>query len=275
METPQWLCQNPYELERACDETMKWSALSALLCCVAVPVLTTGMSSQSPPILKHDSCKTDAMCLNGGLCHVFHSDSLERKAGGISDEYNYCNCRVGYGGQRCESHCPLTCRNGGVCFSKADGVDSGVTVQSDPIHLMSTLYACKCMGHWTGTVCDIPYENCADGSQCFNAGRCLQRNVTIAVSYCECPLNFGGIACQDKVESLDAPAKDFDLTDSLLIYLSLGVVVFVIVTMCLFYMWLGRRHRGTPYSTVKASEDFENETHSTVNENEARWKNVV
>jgi cell division protein FtsL len=238
----------------------------------------------------HDVCRTNAQCLHGGVCHVVHdeetsphrSSSLSQVA--TTSKYNYCTCHAGYGGQRCESYCPLRCQNGGVCHAKASSSSgssfSGASTSSkeaaDPTH--STTYSCQCMGRWAGTICDVPYENCFDGSQCFNGGHCRVRNETITVSFCDCPTSWGGVACQQKVTSpLPSKAQQSSVwSDDLVTYGSLAIVLLATGVVSALFLVLRRRSRTASYKTVQISDTAENEeTMKAEPSKEERWRNVV
>lgn len=253
-----------------------WSAILLLFQCLApaasasTALAPTATTPVIPP-LPHDTCEADAQCLNGGHCIVFKRGQIKS---GADDEYNYCTCHSGFGGQRCESYCPLQCLNGGVCHSKG----FVGTTALDPRHPLSASYACKCLGHWTGTVCDMPYENCVDGSQCFRGGKCRERNETITVSYCECPPGLGGVSCQATAEEqLQEPEEEPVFTKKTLnTYISLGIVLAVTGSVGFAYILL-RRRRGPSYSTVQISENCNDEievSNRGIKQDE-QWRNVV
>lgn len=223
------------------------------------------------PPLAHDSCESDAQCLNGGRCHLYKPGQIRS---GADNEYNYCACHEGFGGLRCEAYCPLQCLNGGLCHAQQPPGGA-----NPALHSYSKSYSCKCLGHWTGAVCDMPYENCVDGSQCYNGGKCSQRNVTITVSFCECPAGLGGVACQDEVAVQEPEEGVF--TKPQATSLSLGIVLAVTGTVGLAFIFVRRRMRrrrlGMTYATVQPAEDCPNEVEAPnpgLQQNE-KWRNVV
>jgi hypothetical protein len=269
--------------------------LVVVLCFGAGVMADSGYASIAAPAttFPHDVCRTNAQCLNGGVCHVVlhnvdtsgtHQSSLSSQAAvttttttTTTSEYNYCTCHAGYGGQRCESYCPLRCQNGGVCHAKASG-GSFSGASSDPTHPLSATYSCQCMVRWTGTICDVPYENCFDGSQCFNGGQCRVRNETIAVSFCDCPSGWGGVACQEKItSSLPSKAQQSSVwSDDLVAYGSLAIVLLATGAVSALFLVLRRRSRTTSYKTVQISDAAENEeTMKAEPSKEEKWRNVV
>jgi hypothetical protein len=232
-------------------------------------VLASAHAATTIPPLPHDVCQTDAQCLHGGRCQVFKKGQIKSGAG---DDYNFCVCREGYGGQRCESYCPLNCLNGGVCHSKGSGTPNTVAA-----------YACKCLGHWAGTVCDIPYENCADGTQCYNGGKCREREEQITansisravnITFCECPPGYGGLSCQAEVELQESDDRVLIKpgTAAFSIFMALVVPGMVGLTFLLY-----RRRRWAAYSTVELSENsqIEFETSNSGIKQDEKWKNIV
>lgn len=237
------------------------------------------------PMLQHDMCSTDAQCWNGGHCQIFKRGQVKS---GPNDDYNYCICPPGYGGQRCESSCPLICLHSGVCH--ANGIHG--SIPTDPNYPLSSNYACKCLGYWTGTVCDIPYTNCGDGSQCYHQGKCREKkkdNTSVAANsssissssyYCECPQGYGGTSCLDEVtESADAGFVATKKTTAIFsVATALAIAASIIGLTCFLY----RRRRKTKqpsYATVEASDgvvfQYEIETSNRRVKQEEKWRNVV
>lgn len=155
---------------------------------------------------QHRTCLYDAQCLNGGKC-ILHDY-------GDEGSFLQCQCVQGYNGTRCEHYCPLVCQHGGVCHHsraarwKGDSPTSELHESSD--HLINgtvantstvpgihdTDYSCKCMGYFTGKYCEIPYENCPDGSQCWNGGLCQVQTGDARIS-CVCPEGYSGQRCEN------------------------------------------------------------------------------
>lgn len=125
---------------------------------------------------QHDICRSDAQCLNGGNCI----------GGDTFGTYTRCDCLEGFGGERCEDHCPLECQNQGVCVANDD------------------TYRCKCFGLYTGTLCTIAYVNCQHGIRCYNGGVCA--NDDDDVISCHCPVGYVGSTCRHK--TIEAPLSN-------------------------------------------------------------------
>jgi hypothetical protein len=239
----------------------------------------------TPTTFPHDVCRTNAQCLNGGVCHVVHGDTSPHRSSSqgagaaatatATSEYNYCTCHAGYGGQRCESYCPLRCQNGGLCHAKQ--ASSSATGSSIPAALSAPTYSCQCMGRWSGTICDVPYDNCFDGSQCFHGGHCRVRNETITVSYCDCPSGWGGVACQEKVtSSLPSETPPSSVwSKGLVTYGSLAIVLVATTVVSALFLVLRRRSRTTSYKTVQVSDAENEETIKAEPSKEEKWRNVV
>ena len=234
---------------------------------VELPEATTGI-----PPLPHDACRSDAQCLNGGSCQIFKPGQMKSA---IQDQYNYCICRYGYGGQRCESHCPLQCRNGGICHPKSAGNGHLVTLH-DP-----NPYVCQCLGHFTGMLCEIPYENCADGTQCYYGGVCRERDQPITVNYCDCPANRTGDACQnEETPSVERASGFSSLNSEDIKYISLGIVLGIVSFFGVGLILMKRRRRRNElrYHAILASDDLhksELETKDLRTKHTERWRNIV
>ena len=222
------------------------------------------------PPLPHDACRSDPQCLNGGTCVVFKPGQLKS---GINDEYNYCKCLDGFGGLRCEAHCPLQCQNGGICHPKS--AVNGPVRMNDP-----NPFVCQCLGHFTGTVCDIPYENCADGSQCFYGGVCHEKEGAVPVNYCDCPPSRDGMGCQNEISTvpIDTEHQVRSKTAVTLKYLSLGIVIAIVLFFGLGLIMMRRRRRRNErrYHAIQASDDFNNGIEArNIKNNQEKWRNVV
>ena len=222
-------------------------------------------------------CQADAQCLHGGHCvrtqgAVFHNPG----------EFNYCSCAESFGGQRCESFCPLQCQNGGICYAKGGGSSTKPeeATAADPEHPFSSDYACKCLGRWTGTVCDVAYENCGNGLQCFNGGTCVLAEGEQENDYyeCRCPAGYGGPSCRDESLLTEATQQ----RDALLgisktgaALLSLAMVVLPGLALILLRR---RRQRHQAYDTVfhnDSDTDFQYEFSVSNRGQTEKWRNVV
>jgi hypothetical protein len=225
------------------------------------------------PPLPHDACRSDAQCLNGGSCRIVKPGQMKSA---IQDEHNYCICRYGFGGQRCESHCPLQCQNGGICHPKSASTGHSVKL-NDP-----SPYVCQCLGHFTGMLCDIPYDNCADGTQCYYGGVCRERDQPITVNFCDCPANRTGDACENVASTtLEMTSVHRAFTSDEIKYISLGIVLGVVSFFVTGLILMRRRRRRNElrYHAVLASEDFhkcELETKEIRSSSPSeKWRNVV
>jgi hypothetical protein len=222
------------------------------------------------PPLPHDVCRSNLQCLNGGSCVIFRPGQLKS---GIDDEYNYCKCMNGYGGQRCEAHCPLQCQNGGICHPKSAAY--GPVNINDP-----NPFVCQCLGHYTGMLCDIPYENCADGSQCFYDGVCRDKEGTIPVNYCECPPTRDGVGCQNEISS-SQKSEEHHVHDKAVVsikYISLGIVIAITIFFGVGLIMMRRRRKRNErrYHAIQASDDFHNGIEArNIERNQEKWRNVV
>lgn len=216
---------------------------------------------------QHDTCKTDAQCLNGGHCELAVSIKSETN-------FNHCICHKGFGGQRCESFCPLSCENGGICHKK-DSASSETEAAVDPRHPFSSAYACKCLGHWSGTVCDVPYENCRNGRQCFNGGTCREDSKEDGEGtnrYCDCPPNFGGPSCQEEREEEDSDTK-LRFTDMEISFMSLAIALAIPASIAVT-VYLCKKRKGASYKSVEVN-DYELAVSSGSQHKDERWRNIV
>jgi hypothetical protein len=234
---------------------------------IALPEATTSI-----PPLPHDACRSDAQCLNGGSCLIVKPGQMKSA---IQNEHNYCVCRYGFGGQRCESHCPLQCQNGGICHPM-----SASTGQSVKLHDPNP-YLCQCLGHFTGMLCDIPYDNCADGTQCYYGGVCRERDQPITINYCECPVNRTGDACENVAStSLEMTSVHQAFTGDEIKYISLGIVLGIVSFFGTGLILMKRRRRRNElrYHAVLASEDLhkrELEAKDLRTNRGEKWRNIV
>jgi hypothetical protein len=223
------------------------------------------------PPLPHDMCRTDAQCLHGGTCVVFKPGQIKSA---VDDEYNYCSCLEGYGGHRCESNCPLQCMNGGLCHPKSAYFGTVKLHDTNP-------YVCQCLGHYTGMLCDIPYENCADGSQCYYGGTCRERQEAITVYYCECPSSRGGVSCQNEVTEIETNSDIQPQRNTIKLqikYVPLAIVLVIVSFFGIGLVLMRRRRRRNErrYHAIQLSEDHQSgiETRQLRTKQE-KWRNIV
>jgi hypothetical protein len=167
--------------------------------------LAVALSQQSKSVnaQRHDVCATDVQCLNEGKCQLVDHAETDKSIdvdGNVDDidgsnVHRHCVCQTEFGGSRCEKFCPLNCLNGGYC-QFMNGADSKGSSQNyherfDPNPID---YDCECFGYFTGTFCEIPYENCSDGRQCFHGGTCIAAKNNKRTT-CACPEGFQGGSC--------------------------------------------------------------------------------
>jgi hypothetical protein len=185
----------------------------------------------------HDVCRSDAQCLNGGRC----------RGGDTFGSYTYCACPSGYGGDRCEDHCPLECLNGGRCIANNNWSSSSGTEKKT-----AATYHCKCLGLFTGSVCSLSYVNCSDGNRCYNGGMCLAARAsslppstatattttttTTSATTCACPDGYVGPTCRTSTTTtslVDAAVAAGSLSSTVLALsaavAAMGLVVGVVV----------------------------------------------
>lgn len=146
---------------------------------------------------QQDSCQADTDCLNGGTCETAGNGDISHSNEG---SFKYCHCLAAYSGLKCQTYCPLECKNGGTCLYQPDA------------HAQSPLftdYVCQCRNRFKGVLCDIPYEECPDGLQCLNGSQCKvtddNDDVSAATYACECPYTHEGIFCESELEVVRCP----------------------------------------------------------------------
>lgn len=150
------------------------------------PLAAASSSSDASnnPAAVRDTCLASTQCLNGGVC-ADPDDEFPHK---------HCVCRPQFHGVHCESHCPLPCHNGGQCRMR-DG-----TSPEEYVHHKSdeSNFVCRCRGHYTGELCQVPYKNCGtdDGLRCLNGGACRAPDREGGLSTCDCPSGFDGETCE-------------------------------------------------------------------------------
>lgn len=168
-----------------------------------------------------DACSRDTDCTNGGTCKL---------SGEHSSLFNRCSCKDGYGGDICETYCPLKCQNGGSCRPK----------DSD--------YECVCHGRWTGDLCHIPFQVCQDHTMCLHGGTCALANAETNEYGCDCPPGFDGdrecAINPNHGMTLDELEDDVEavMTPRILFAIVLGVVLGVSCTILALRSC--SRHRG-------------------------------
>lgn len=150
-------------------------------------------SSKTVHAQRHDVCASDVQCLNEGKCQlVDHAETDVNIDGNIDgDQHRHCVCKPEFGGSRCEKFCPLNCLNGGYCRFNSDKSTMSYHERFDANPLD---YSCECFGYFKGTFCEIPYENCSDGRQCFHGGQCTAAKSKKKTA-CACPEGFSGGNC--------------------------------------------------------------------------------
>jgi hypothetical protein len=191
-------------------------------------------------------CDADRDCLNEAKCKLVHHDGNHGSGGGDDGNiylHRHCVCPPEFGGSRCEKFCPLECLNGGYCRFDGD------TARIHQLQFYDTDlddYMCKCMGYFTGTLCEIPYENCLEGRQCFHGGRCQDEDQDEDTSgksnkntVCACPEGFNGPSCEVDLSKIQvgessSPARGPVLT---------GVLVPMIAVAALIAALVHRRRR--------------------------------
>jgi hypothetical protein len=140
---------------------------------------------------RQDVCASDVQCLNEGRCQLVDHAENDNDVDG-SNLHRHCVCQTEFGGSRCEKYCPLNCLNGGYCR-----FDGDMTSWHQRFDDNAQDYACKCLGYFAGTFCEIPYENCSDGRQCFHGGHCQDRvGESNKRTVCACPGGFKGPSCE-------------------------------------------------------------------------------
>jgi hypothetical protein len=251
----------------------------------AAPSVKAQQQQQQPR--PHDMCTTDAQCLNGGRCVLSQSNGQLKSvavAATSDDDFNHCACRPSFGGSRCEHFCRLQCQNAGVCYRRSSSSGSAEQTQQDPVaHPFSVAYACKCLGYWTGTVCEVPYQNCGSGVQCYNGGICRSQQqqqqqeqmsgnststaITTTNDYdrsnCDCPPPFSGPTCQDVAVAGAAAVKTaLDGRNTILVAVSVLLGSFLLTGLALFCVRRQRRRKldasssaAAAYNVVGMSDD--------------------
>ena len=179
------------------------------------------------PLAMADTCVSSENCLNGGVCRIPDSDEHAGR---------HCHCPVGFGGTRCEHYCPLECQNSGHCHYALDEELSSLSdyLDKDPSH-----FECKCLGHFSGQLCDVPYENCADGQRCMNHGVCTYDDR--GQSTCACTAGFYGDSCELTQPALGNEAPIVRQRSALVPLSLLTAAAFFIATA-----WLYRRRERPP-----------------------------
>lgn len=173
---------------------------------------------ETPQRSQHDICRSDDQCLNEGICI----------GGDTFGSYTRCDCQEGYGGERCEDHCPLDCSNQGICVAAED--DS---------------YHCKCFGLFAGPICSIPYVNCKHGVRCYNGGACVMPTADDTV-VCECPPGYIGATCRQQIAREDPSFNGEQFLSTLFLHQTVMPISALIASfgLCLgavLFSWLRNR----------------------------------
>jgi hypothetical protein len=213
------------------------------------------------------TCESDDQCLNGGKCRDNSNDT---------GSFNQCDCVAGYGGNRCENYCPLECEHGGYCRYNGD---LSTLNQHD---IQPEDYMCKCLGHYKGTVCEIPYENCGDGGQCFYGGSC--RDEEGQASSCNCPAGHEGPSCEtevsfpeesDNVLPFKAQGRGFNG-----VFMGIFVVAALVVTSFVYrrrerYVGYGKASKDAGSHVIPGRASSDGVQFVPTMSNDRRWANVV
>ncbi len=199
------------------------------------------VATSESPIL-HQTCNSNAQCLHGGTCRYTETGQ---------GTFLQCVCADGYTGSRCEHFCPLACQHGGICRSTQDSND-----KSKP------KFTCRCMGYFTGRLCETPYENCNEGFRCYNHGTCREtkNDHGMILRFCQCPSGWTGPSCD--VRASLAP-DDIIVSSSGRTALWVVSVLLVLLAMggMILYRrkWRSRRWRYHAF-TRRAVAKFQNRT---------------
>lgn len=198
-----------------------------------------------------DTCEKNAHCLNGGICRPADKDD------GI---HRHCHCQGGFAGSRCEHYCPLDCQNGGYCHH----IKHATPTFGDNQDVNTNDYQCKCLGYFTGSLCEIPFENCSDRKQCFYGGKCRQiRRPTESGgdyigSYCECPTGRHGDACEFADVEVNVQGDDtdkpLDKSERILSGLVVGAVMFLLTLIGSSLMVRRARYKAA-WARTRAKEE--------------------
>ena len=229
-------------------------------------------------VLTHDVCTSDAQCMNGGKC-IIQSDQ--------HSTFNHCHCPEGYTGDRCENYCPLKCENDGICHQLT-------TKNEQDVHSLglSSDFVCKCKGYFTGTLCEIPYTNCANGFRCMYGGTCNHNDKVLSpANACDCPLGTTGNQCEQLVLGVERSNKPSSKQGShrkvvrTFVFALLGLFVLGVVMITLVGTWQ-KRHRQRKRRHIlerhfpKDSQTFDMDKDISIqlqerDEHAAKWRNIV
>ncbi|CAJ1966907.1 unnamed protein product [Cylindrotheca closterium] len=167
---------------------MKKSHLSSIaksILLVTMAASSTTASDDDQTHVNHDLCSDDDHCLNGGSCQEGNSVVPHR----------HCLCGPGFSGPTCERFCPLDCKNGSYCHEAPTGGASGLLIDEGRIYDPED-YSCKCFGHFTGALCEIPYKGCGDSERCYNGGECVAGDDMR--HHCKCKKGYIGDSCETR-----------------------------------------------------------------------------
>lgn len=219
-----------------------------------IPSTATASAAGEP--LFHQTCNSDAQCLHGGTCRYTETGQ---------GTFLQCQCADGYTGSRCEHYCSLQCQHGGICRPS----DKDKALRSKTTNNKSD-FVCRCMGYFTGRLCETPYENCNEGVRCYNNGKCHEnendhRMITRA---CECPPEWTGPSCETRAYagnetavSANAPLVESSSGRTVLwVFLALCGLVGVLWVISHRKKWRSRRWRynAVTRKAVAKFRDFQN-----------------
>ena len=169
-----------------------------------------------------DLCSNDDQCLNGGSCQEANSVIPHR----------HCLCTSGFSGPACERFCPLDCKNEGYCHVAPTGGASGLLIDQGRVFDPED-YSCKCVGYFTGVLCEIPYKRCGDSERCYNDGECVLGEDMR--HRCNCKHGYSGDSCEIRTLTDD---------DSTMEGILLAMVI--LLSVVLVYLLKRKRPNQTP-----------------------------
>ncbi|KAL3942977.1 MAG: hypothetical protein SGBAC_002928 [Bacillariaceae sp.] len=174
----------------------------------------------------NDLCTDDDHCLNGGSCQEGNSLILHR----------HCLCAPGFSGPACQRFCPLDCKNGSYCHVAPTGGASGLLIDEGRIYDAED-YSCKCSGHFTGALCEIPYKGCGDSERCYNGGECVAGDDMR--HHCQCKKGYAGDSCEIRT-LIDVREESDAALEGIL------AALLILLSMALFFLLKRKRAKLTP-----------------------------
>jgi len=245
---------------------MMLTSRNSFLVRLLVATLCLLLSVRISQAQQRNFCRTDTQCLNNGQC-------VETDHNGTTEMHYHCECQKTFGGSRCENFCPLECLNGGYCRYHDENIIN-IHQQHDTD---AADYACKCLGYFTGTLCEIPYENCSDGSKCLNGGQCTgeaKGGKKKTTATCDCPEGYtAGSSCQIDGSLIDeTPSPSTSSSKG-----SVLTEIFVPLTTIAFVAALVLYHRRRRYTVLEPTPPPGSEfvPHRQGNGNDKEWMNVI